>query len=160
MRRIVVFSLFIIWNGGFCTEHLNLRVKRLKSTVDWQEMVVWERWQRRMLVWETSVRRSVTPTAVVMEYIPHSTIARTETCCGWCTTNGQNTYPQMEQMYSRCPPWVWVGAQPCGLCPSLDPLLANTRPQWQALGRDPSLRLSSLISPTDVDLCSPDMSLA
>ena len=37
------------------------------------ETFVWERWQTRMLVWETSVRRSVTPTVVVMEYIPHST---------------------------------------------------------------------------------------
>ena len=115
-------------------------------------MVVWERWQTRMLVWETSVRRSVTPTAVVMEYMPHSTISAAVDV----HTDGQNTYPQMYM------PTVGVGGWGRNLvgyaqCPSLDPVLANTRPQWQALGRDPSLRLSSLISPTDVDLCSPDM---
>ena len=68
-----------------------------------------------------------------------------------------NMYPQIEHI--PMVPWVWVGGwvQPCGLCPSLDPVLANTIQQWPALGRAGWVRLSSLISPTDGDLCSTDM---
>ena len=76
-------------------------------------------------LWETSVGRSVTPTAVVMEYTPHSAAVEVHT----------NMYPQIEHI--PMVPWVWVGGwgQPCGLCPSLDPVLANTIQQWPALGR-------------------------
>ena len=55
-------------------------------------------------LWETSVGRSVTPTAVVMEYTPHSTI---ETCCG------RGTYQHVST--DRTHPYGAVGVGGCNL---------------------------------------------
>ena len=56
-------------------------------------------------LWETSVGRSVTPTAVVMEYTPHSTI---ETCCGRGTY--QHVSTDRTHPYGAVGVGGWVGA--------------------------------------------------
>ena len=98
--------------------------------------------------WETSVRRSVTPTAVVMEYMPP--LYGVVTCCGWRTFRPEEyvSADRTDVCYTvggGVTLWVMPITGPGCTCQYSSTMAGS----WA--GR--RVRLSSLlISPTDVDL--------